>query len=262
MEESLRTRLKDLAIKYETKDFLEKDPSCFMHLYTEPKEQEVVAFLASSLAFGRREQILSHIQLILERANPSPYNWILTASYKDLFIESDKSFYRMFSYHDMRLLCERLKNILQKNDTFGNAVKKSYHNACETNKDIPKAYSGTALLSFVISDMFKGCKIIPQSKDGASKKLQMFLRWMVRDNSPVDLGLWSSWYSKKDLLMPLDTHVMQEACKFSLLQKTKAGKIPAPNLKTAIALTTTLMEVFPTDPVRGDFALFGLGVEQ
>ena len=90
----------------------------------------------------------------------------------------------------------------------------------------------------------------------------MFLRWMVRDNSPVDLGLWTSWYSKKNLLMPLDVHVMQEATNFGLLEKNSNGNYKSANLKTAIELTQKMNEFFPNDPVRGDFALFGLGVNK
>ena len=83
----------------------------------------------------------------------------------------------------------------------------------------------------------------------------MFLRWMVRTDSPVDLGLWT-WYSPALLLIPLDVHVMQEAIKLGLLPgNAKATR------KTAAALTSVLNEVFPGDPARGDFALFGLGVD-
>ncbi|MBQ5385350.1 MAG: DUF2400 family protein, partial [Treponema sp.] len=86
----------------------------------------------------------------------------------------------------------------------------------------------------------------------------MFLRWMVRDSSPVDLGLWT-WFDKKNLLMPMDTHVIQESVKFGLLPKSPSGKIPGATMKNAIALTDFMKTVFPDDPVRGDFALFGLG---
>lgn len=89
----------------------------------------------------------------------------------------------------------------------------------------------------------------------------MFLRWMVRDNSPVDLGLWT-WYPKQDLLMPLDTHVMQEATNLELIPPAQSGKPRAASLKTAVQLTECLRQVFPDDPVRADFALFGLGADK
>ena len=84
----------------------------------------------------------------------------------------------------------------------------------------------------------------------------MFLRWMVRQDSPIDLGLWK-WASPADLLIPLDVHVMQEAAKLGLIpEKATASR------KTAELLTSALNEVFPNDPCRGDFALFGLGVDK
>ena len=84
----------------------------------------------------------------------------------------------------------------------------------------------------------------------------MFLRWMVRTGSPVDLGLWT-WYPASSLLIPLDTHVMQEAQKLGLLpQKSTASR------KTAILLTKKMEEIFPGDPARGDYALFGLGIDK
>ena len=82
----------------------------------------------------------------------------------------------------------------------------------------------------------------------------MFLRWMVRDSSPVDLGLWSDFIDKKTLIMPLDTHVLQMAAKFGLLNGRNAS------MSAARKLTAVLAEVFPDDPLKGDFALFGAGV--
>ena len=82
----------------------------------------------------------------------------------------------------------------------------------------------------------------------------MFLRWMVRQNSPVDLGIWT-WVSPKELIIPLDVHVMQQAIKLNLLPENASA-----SLKTAQTLTAKLSEVFPDDPVRADYALFGLGI--
>ena len=77
---------------------------------------------------------------------------------------------------------------------------------------------------------------------------------MVRDNSPVDLGLWTRFIDKRTLIMPLDTHVMQEAARLGLLDSKTAS------MNTALKLTSRMLEVFPDDPLKGDFALFGYGV--
>jgi len=111
-------------------------------------------------------------------------------------------------------------------------------------------------LHTIIADSFPvDCKMISHSKDGAAKKLNMLLRWLVRDNSPVDLGLWT-WYDKKNLLIPLDTHVMQVAQSWNLITGKSA------NLKTAVELSEKMKLVFPSDPTKADFALFGLGVNK
>ena len=84
----------------------------------------------------------------------------------------------------------------------------------------------------------------------------MFLRWMVRDESPVDLGLWSDFIDKKTLIMPLDTHVVNQSIKLGLLKSKNAS------MSAALRLTKNLTEVFPEDPLKGDFALFGVGVNE
>ena len=82
----------------------------------------------------------------------------------------------------------------------------------------------------------------------------MFLRWMVRNESPVDLGVWEHFIDKRNLIMPLDTHVMQQAQKLGFISTKTA------NMRTAIELTKQMRKIFPHDPLKGDFALFGHGV--
>ena len=245
LSQELCCYLFSMAQKYETPEFLLNDPSQFMHRYTEERESELVAFIASALSFGRREQILSHIEKILSLSSPSPFLWVLEGAYKDFFAPKSESFYRMFSYCDMLNLFDALRGMLQKEGSLGSYIKKRTDKPYYT--DIIEAFPAS-------------CKMIPHGKGSACKRVQMFLRWMVRSSSPVDLGLWSAWYKKSDLLMPLDTHVMQQAFRLSLIEGTKAGKIPSPSIKCAINLTDTMKLVFPFDPVRADFALFGYGV--
>ena len=111
-------------------------------------------------------------------------------------------------------------------------------------------------LAAVIADSFpETCKpLISNGKTSANKRLNLFLRWMVRQNSPVDLGLWD-WYPPSKLLMPLDTHVVAVAKAFGLVAENAT-----PNLKLAIQLTDIMSEIFSGDPLKGDFALFGYGV--
>lgn len=254
ISDTLKKKLIALADKYETAEFIHDDPSKFMHRYTKQTDQEIMAFISANLAFGRRDQILSHTETICgaikAESHNSPCEWISEGSYKKLFTNGKESFYRMMSHDTMLVLCGTLKDLLEKYGSFGDAVKSAY-----------MASPRESVLSQTISDLFpKECAIIAHGKTCCAKRLQMFLRWMVRENSPVDLGLWGSWYDKKNLLMPLDTHVMQQSVGLGLIERTKSGKIPSPSLKLAQELTEKLKEVFPEDPVRADFALFGLGV--
>ena len=259
MTEALSEKLISLAQKYESADFLKKDPSQFMHRFSSVRECETVSFIAANLAFGRREQILAHVEAILSAAGSSPCDWILNQKYKDFFPENNVSFYRMYTNSDMRLFFDGLRYILEEKETIGDFFKEKWtaesglfsnsSSARKASEDGKKNY-----LHQVIASAFPArCALLPHSKDSAAKKVNMLLRWLVRDNSPVDLGLWK-WFSKKDLLMPLDTHVMQQSNELGLINSKSA------NLRTAIELTKKVARIFPDDPVKADYALFGLGV--
>lgn len=218
-----------------------------MHRYTDLREVETVAFIAANLAFGRREQILSHVEQILSAAGTSPVSWILSKKYLDFFPQNDVSFYRMYTNTDMRLFFDGLRSILEQGITIGEFFK-------IRNEQCAISNGQKTFLHQIIASAFPAeCKLLPHSKDSAAKKVNMLLRWLVRTDSPVDLGLWT-WFDKKDLLMPLDTHVMQQANELGLISSKSA------NLRTAIELTKKVAEVFPGDPVKADYALFGLGV--
>ena len=252
MNKALAEKIRFLAGKYETPAFLEKDPSLFMHRFSDEKNQELAAFISANLAFGRRDQILRHVEQILSAADKNLYDWILKSEYGKMFPVSDKSFYRMYSFSAMRIFFDSIKEILEQSGTLGKHFKKLYSGQ-EDN-------CGGHLCNVIASCFPKECTLIPYTKTSACKKLNMFLRWMVRDNSPVDLGLWK-WFSKKELLIPMDTHVLQTAVQFNLIEKTSSGKVPGATIRMAEMLTEKMKEVFPEDPCRADFALFGLGVD-
>ena len=268
MPQELSKKLIELACKYESADFLKKDPSQFMHRYSDERTAEAVAFIAANLAFGRRDQILSHVEAILEAASPSPVDWILSKKYEDFFPENEISFYRMYTNTDMRLFFDGLRSILEENATIGEFFKRKwkvgsdgkpqnkttdYTDGTDEKKCRGKSDNKIFLHQVIAESFSEKCALLPHSKDSAAKKVNMLLRWLVRDNSPVDLGFWT-WFDKKDLLMPLDTHVMQQSNELGLINSKSA------NLRTAIELTKKVAEVFPGDPVKADFALFGLGV--
>ena len=96
--------------------------------------------------------------------------------------------------------------------------------------------------------------IVPKNTSSSCKRICMFLRWLVRNNSPIDLGIWHDFIDKRSLVIPLDTHVLQQANSLELLNTTST------TMSVARRLTDVLLKIFPDDPLKGDFALFGYGV--
>jgi len=240
-----------LAQKYEIATFTKEDPSQFIRWYSSPEDVEVASFIAAMLSFGSRKQFIPKIRYIFELADKAGgmAAWLKNGQYKKDFQCSDCKFYRFYSYSDMLELFFALESVLKEHSTLGLAIQKF----CDSR-------SGEHTVSDSTMDFFRTyfvrAAIVPKGKNSANKRIHMFLRWMVRQNSPVDLGLWS-WYPAASLLIPLDTHVMQEAQKLGLLpEKSTASR------KSAILLTKKMEEIFPGDPTRADYALFGLGVDE
>lgn len=253
LPDELKQKLRALAQKYENAEFVTNDPSQVLRRFSEPREQEIASFIAAQLSFGKRELFLAKLNSMfeeIERNAMKPSEWISSGKYEIFFPKNENKFYRFFSYADMNALCARLAEILRENDSLGEAVRKHY----ESYESI-KQKNSLSLVSALIA-IFPKIKCVSQDASGACKKLHMFLRWMVRQNSVVDLGLWK-WASARDLLIPLDVHVMQEAARLGLISPKCS-----PSAKTALALTRKMAQIWPDDPAKGDFALFGLGVDE
>lgn len=238
--------LRDLADRYETASFLEGDPSRFMHGVEGGANREATAFVASSLSFGSRRQFLPKIAWIIDRAGGDVDSWIRGGGYgRDFASGSTRCFYRFFTEGTMRAFFDAYRRLMDEHGSLGEYVR-----------EVAGGDAGAAVDA--ICRWFAGrgaCAVVPKDAHSACKRVCMFLRWMARDGSPVDLGLWSGFIDKRTLLIPLDTHVMQEARRLGLISCQGAS------MSAARRLTAALAEVFPDDPCRGDFALFGLGVD-
>lgn len=244
----LKEQLILLANKYETPSFCNEDPSQFLRWYKKGQANiEAASFIAAMLAFGNRKQFIPKIRFILERAENSAKDissWLKEGKYKADFPGGSKKYYRFYSYDDLQIFFEELAGILNSEKSMGEFFRKRWLEA-----------GASTHLADIISQSFPKSRLVPKGKSSANKRIHMFLRWMVRQNSPVDLGLWK-WYPQSNLLIPLDVHVMQEGQKLGLIaEKATASR------KTAIELTTKMNEIFPGDPARADYALFGIGVD-
>ena len=206
---------------------------------------EISAFLSAIIAWGQRPTIIRNANELMRRMDFSPRDFILNHSKRDL--RQFKNFkHRTFNYIDLEFFLKSLKNIYKRNksleDTFkGKTAKESICNFRKT--------------FFSISHPARTRKHISNPETNSSaKRLNMFLRWMVRkDNRGVDFGIWKN-ISPKNLMCPLDVHSGNVARKLGLLTRKQN------DWQSVEELTSRLKEFDSKDPVKYDFALFGLGV--
>lgn len=240
----IRQLLRRYAEQYETTAFLDGDPSWFMHQVSGHKNQEAMAFIASCLSYGSRKQFMAKIQIILDWSEGNVDEWVRTGHFGKHFLDGDENcFYRLYTCNTMHRFLHAYQQLLKEYGTLGEYV---HQNATDGFSAV-----GSICHYFSSRDI---SVIIPKDTQSACKRVCMFLRWMVRGESPVDLGLWADFIDRRTLIIPLDTHVLHQSVRLGLLDSKTAS------MSSARHLTTVLAEVFPDDPLKGDFALFGYGV--
>ncbi len=237
MRQELRLRLTNFAVQNECSAFIAGDPIQFPHRYRGRRDIEISAFISAWMAYGSRKVFLGVLERIhsMMDAQGGPAAYILSAGWQE-FKGNSQCLYRFYVWNDFYMLCERLYSIFMSMDSMEGLF-------------LPGRPLEDGVLR--LCSEFKGVNGIPvPGSTSANKRLYMFLRWMVRRNSPVDFGIWNS-ISPADLIIPLDTHVYQVAVRLGLTARKAA------DLKTAMEITHTLALIWPDDPVRGDFALYG-----
>lgn len=240
MKRQLKEYLMLLAERYETSEFICEDPVQVPHRYTDKRDIEISALITSWIATGNRKFIIKSAKCIdqdIFKGTPTLY--ILGEDWKE-HCGNRKSFYRYYSYHDFYLLCHILFDVYTVHDSLEDYLRLSF-------PDMNPLQAIRLALGQI-----NGMPDISSSSE--AKKLCMFLRWMIRRESPVDFGIWKQ-FNPKDLVIPLDTHVHRIATDLGLTKSRKC-------LKTAIDITDSLRKIWPDDPVKGDFALFGYGVNE
>lgn len=247
MTEETRKLLLSWADKYETESFVFSDPIQFPRKWYEKRHEfghfegtanvEISAVITSWLSYGNRMHIIDKAGMVYDlMSKSSPYEFIIGKKY--ISFKSDITMYRFYKWSDFYMLCKRLENIYKSYGSIGEYIRN--HN-CDN-----------ALQNLI--HLFRGIKGFPSDNTSACKRMCMMLRWLVRHNSPVDIGIWS-FLDQSRLLIPLDTHVHRIALELGLTSRKSA------DMKTAVEITETMKEIFPYDPSRGDFALFGYGIE-
>lgn len=225
------------AKQYNTKDFIKNDPIQFPHRFTDNKDIEISGFLTAWISYGNRSVILKKANYLHDIMENKPYHFITKQKYTS-FKNNNNSFYRFYKYSDFYLICNKLYEI--------------YANAESIESYIHLLDSNIPIIS--LEKVFTGLPGIP-CINSACKRLNMFLRWMIRQDKIVDFGIWNQ-YSPANLIIPLDTHVFQTAHKINLTDRKTV------NMITAKDITNSLKDIFPEDPCLGDFALFGYGIHK
>lgn len=246
---TLNENLKRWAEQYETTDFINADPVQIPHRYDSRVNIEISAFVTAWIAWGNRKQIIKKADFIDRKIfKGEPYHYIVGNTVErgnrpewEQYQGSTDCLYRTFTFGDFHDLCARLYDVYTSAENMEAVIKKAH----ETNGE-------TALAT--LQSLFGSVNGIPDFEtQSACKRLCLFLRWMCRKGSPVDFGLWDVC-DPRNLIIPLDTHVHKQALRLGLVTRR------TPDLQTAIEITDRFAEIFPDDPTKGDFALFGYGV--
>lgn len=240
--------LTSLANKYERADFINGDPSWFMHQVEGDSNKEILAFIASSLSYGSRKQFLPKIESLM--INGDYAKWLKNRDYEKIVPHTDECFYRLYT---KAMMNDFLNALTQMIEQYG-SMRGFIISLKKTDEKLSALDAVKALTSWFATHGSTG--VIPKDATSSCKRVCMFLRWMVRDNSPVDLGLWSDLIDKSTLIIPMDTHVLQEATRLGLISSK------CTSMSAALKLSQKLREIWPDDPIKGDFALFGLGVDK
>ena len=235
---------------YNAPSFIDLDPISIPHQFSLKQDIEISAFWVAMLSWGQRKTIINKSNELMSLMDWAPYDFVLNHSAQDL-----KAFlnfkHRTFQATDTLYFIDFFKRHYQSSDTLESAFLTG-------DKDVK-----SALAHF--HNYFFNCEHAPHRtrkhvstpvRKSSCKRLNMFLRWMVRDdNRGVDFGLWKS-FSPADLMIPLDVHVYKVAHQLNLLSRQKA------DWQSVEELTAALRAFDPDDPVKYDYALFSIGIEK
>jgi uncharacterized protein (TIGR02757 family) len=236
--------------QYNRPAFIKDDPISIPHLFTKKHDIEIAAFFAAVFAWGNRTTIINKSKEFMQLMNMQPYEFCLNADLNRL--KRLLSFkHRTFNVTDLLYFIEFLKYHYQNNESLETAFTK-------WGQDIEQMLTGFHHYFFSLEDVPARTKkhIASPEKKSNCKRLNMFLRWMVRkDNNGVDFGIWPH-IKQSQLICPVDVHVARVAKRLDLLQRKQI------DWQAALELIANLRKFDPLDPVKYDFALFGLGIAE
>ncbi len=250
-KESLKEFLDKKVAEYNRPSFIKDDPVCIPHLFTKKQDIEIAGFFSSIFAWGNRATIINKSKELMGLMDGSPHEFILhhdATSLKKMTSFKHRTFNTTDLFYFIEFLHQHYTTYSSLETAFSKWMEKS-------DKDIEKALMGFHHYFFSLEHLPRTKKHIATPYKGSTcKRLNMFLRWMVRkDKNGVDFGIWKD-IKPSQLICPIDLHVARVAKRFHLLERKQM------DWAAALELTEYLRTLDATDPVKYDFALFGLGV--
>ncbi len=246
--DNIKKYLDELVAKNNTEAFIKDDPIQFPHGYSVLKDIEIVSFLVATIAWGNRKMILNNANKMLEMMGKSPYDYVMSRRWEK--IDDGVCVHRTFFGRDLKYYCNGISRIYGMNAV--NSLEDVFYNdEHDVWKGIQKFRDLMAEANGRTSKHISNPSCCEPKKGSACKRLHMALRWLVRDDGIVDLGIWKR-LSPKDLMIPLDVHVARVSRELGLIER-KSNDRP-----TVESLTSRLREFDEEDPVKYDFALFGV----
>ncbi|WP_448529283.1 TIGR02757 family protein [Raineya sp.] len=243
--------LEQAYLRFNQPAFIENDPICIPHSFSQKQDIEIAGFFAATLAWGQRKVIIRKCQELMQMMDNAPYDFIKNFQQNDLkpFLQFK---HRTFNTDDTLYFLHFLQYWYQNNDSLENAFVANFS---LQEKTIEKALIHFEKLFFSLPFALARTRkhIATPARKSTCKRLCMFLRWMVRkDKKGVDFGLWKK-IKPSQLVCPCDVHTERTARALGLITRKQTDWL------TALELTENLSTFCPQDPVKYDFALFGLG---
>jgi uncharacterized protein (TIGR02757 family) len=232
-------------------EHLEQDPLRFPRRYADPRDQEVVGLLAASFAFGRVQAFLPVLERLFARLGPHPSAMLADAPESDLTALAEGFVYRFVGPAHLRATLSGLARVLREDGGLRPAFQAGFDPSGQAIEGLRRL---AARIRGAAGPGDPGFLLPLGRPQDPAKRLNLYLRWMVRDDG-IDLGTWPG-IPKNALLVPMDVHVFRIARLLGLIPTHRSG----PRLADAVALTRALAAIDPDDPVRFDFALSHLGI--
>ncbi len=246
--EELKDYLDFKADQYNNPNFIETDPIQIPHRYKIKEDIEISGFLAATIAWGNRKMIINSATKMMDAMGNNPYDFVMNASNNQIDA-IDTIVHRTFNSEDFRYFIKSLRNIYEQHDGLENVF------SANNSTNLQNRISEFKKIFFELDHPLRTTKHISDAlKGSSSKRINMFLRWVSRkDTNGVDFGIWNA-VSPSELSCPLDVHSGNVARALGILNRKQNDQ------KALMELDEALRKFDPRDPVKYDFALFGLGV--